>query len=69
MDTRGKVKEVIQRMVRGEPGLHVKRIEDYIIIRKGMPKMLAKSIQSDLKKGKYRKIGTHHNVAIFKRSP
>ena len=62
-----KVKEAALRMIKEEPGLFVKRIDEYIVVRKGMPKVLAEVVKADLKKHKYRKIKTHRNITIFKR--
>lgn len=49
-----RLKEVIQRMVKGEKGLHTKIVGDFKLVRvQGIPKLLAANVKRDLDRKYY----------------
>lgn len=69
---KGDTREIIQRMSRGEPGLHTKTIEPYKIVRMtSLPIILRELISHDIKRKKLelaRKLTVNgHKILILRR--
>ena len=68
MDTSEKLKEVLGRMQRGEPGLHTKIIEPYKLVRlTNLPVLLKDLVASDIKRKKFEVVKKHGDILILKR--
>ena len=68
MDTSEKLKEVLGRMRRGEPGLHTKIIEPYKLVRLStIPVLLKDLVTSDIKRKKFEVVKKHGDILILKR--
>ena len=68
MDTTEKLKEVLSRMRRGEPGLHTKTIEPYKLVRLStIPVLLKDLVASDIKRKKFEVVKKHGDILILKR--
>lgn len=67
------VKEVIERMAKGEKGLHTKLIEPYKIVRMTtLPRLLKDSVSLDLKRKKFelkKKINYKGHTILLLRRP
>ena len=68
MDTTEKLKEVLGRMQRGEPGLHTKTIEPYKLVRLStLPLLLKDLVASDIKRKKFEVVKKTKGILILKR--
>ena len=68
MDISEKLKEVLGRMQRGEPGLHTKTIEPYKLVRLStLPVLLKDLVASDIKRKKFEVIKKTKGILILKR--
>lgn len=67
------IKETIQRMGRGEAGLHTKTIEPYKIVRTtSLPNLLGDLVKQDLAQKKFevaKKLKVHGHTIIILRRP
>ena len=68
MGTTEKLKEVLSRMHKGEPGLHTKTIEPYKLVRLStVPSLLKDLVASEIKRKKFKVVKKANGILILKR--